>query len=248
MEASRNYFLGGREQWLMQRKGRITASDFHKLFQNGRRPMTPEELKAREKGDTRKTVDTFFGEIAMTLIRSKIAEMTSTEIEREINGNGLVKSMEWGVTYESEAAEEFKKRTGLSIIYHGLNSPVFYPYGDYSGGSPDFDVIDENAGGEIKCPVDENEHIRRLLIKSIDQFKDEDYAAYCQCQGNMYIMKRDWWYFASYDPRKKDEALRMKIIKLYPDLGWQKEFDERLDAAVEMMADILYDTDKYLSI
>ena len=61
-------------------------------------------------------------------------------------------------------------------------------------------------------------------------------------------MKRDWWYFASYDPRKKDEALRMKIIKLYPDLGWQKEFDERLDAAVEMMADILYDTDKYLSI
>ncbi len=243
-----NYFLGNREQWLIQRKGRFTASDFWKLFQSGRRPMTTEELKAREKGDTRKTVDTFFGDIAMTLIRSKIAEMTSTEVDRQINGGNLIKSMEWGIMFEGEAVEEFKNRTGLSVMYHGLNNPVFYPHGDYAGGSPDGDILNEDAGLEIKCPVDENIHIKRLLVRSLDQFKDEDYEAYCQCQGNMYIMKRAAWYFASYDPRKKDAALRMKIIKLLPDIEWQQQLEERIIAAVEIMADVLYDTDKYLFI
>ncbi len=248
------YFLGNRQQWLVQRKGRITASDFWKLFQSGKRNMTQEELDARpknEKGtllDKRTTVAKMFGDIAMTLIRSKIAEMTSTELDREINGNSLVKSLEWGVQWEAEAAEEFKKRTGLSIIYHGLNNPVFYTYGDYSGGSPDGDIIDEDAGLEIKCPVDENVHIKRLLIRSVEQFMEEDYEAYCQSQGLMYIMKKKAWYFASYDPRKKDDALRMKIIKLLPDLQWQEEFEQRLEAAVEIMADVLYDTDKYLFV
>lgn len=253
MEQS-NYFLGNREKWLIQRKGRITASDFHKLFMGGSRPMTQEELNARPVGpkggllDKRTSVKTMFGEGAMTLIRSKISELTSTEVDRELNGSAIVKSFEWGMTWEGEAVEEFKKRTGLSVIYHGLNNPVFYPYGDYSGGSPDGDIIDEDAGLEIKCPVDENVHIKRLLIKSVEQFKNEDYEAYCQCQGNMYIMKRKAWYFASYDPRKKDEKLRMKIIKLLPDVKWQEEYEERMSAAVEIMADVLYDTDKYLFI
>lgn len=249
-----NYFLGNREKWLVMRKGRITASDFGKLFTPGRRDMTEEELEARPKGpkggllDKRTTTPTIFGDVAMTLIRSKIAELTSTEIDREQNGGALVKSFEWGVRYEEDATEEFKRRTGLSIIYHGLNNPVFYEYGDYSGGSPDGDIINENAGLEIKCPADENVHIKRLLIKSVQEFKDQEFDAYCQCQGNMYIMKKDWYYFASFDPRKKDEALRMKIIKLYPDLEWQLEYEGRMDAAVEIMADVLYETDKYLFI
>lgn len=247
MEAN-NYFIGNREKWLMMRKGRITASDFWKLFQSGKRPMTTDELAGRESNDRKKTIPSLFGEIAMTLIRSKIAEMTSTEFEREINGNGLVKSMEWGVQHEEEAKNEFEKRTGLSVLYHGLLNPVFYTYGDFAGGSPDGDILDINAALELKCPVDENVHMRRLLIRSVEQFKREEYEAYCQLQGNMYIMKRDFGYFASYDPRKKEEALRMKIIKLKPDLEWQKEFDERLTAAIEIMADVLFDTDKYLFV
>jgi hypothetical protein len=216
--------------------------------------MTEEELAARpknEKGtliDKSTTVKSMFGEGAMTLIRSKVAEMTSIEVDRQINGTTIIKSLEWGVMNESDALDEFKKRTGLSVIYHGLNNPVFYPYGDYGGGSPDGDIIEENAVLELKCPVDENIHIKRLLAKSIAEFKNEDWEGYCQIQGNIYIMKRDFGYFASYDPRKKDEALRMKIFKVYPDLEWQKELDERIDAAVNLMAEILYDTDKYLFI
>lgn len=253
MEQS-NYFICNREKWLIQRKGRFTSSDAWKLFQCGRREMTEEELAARprnEKGtllDRRTTVDVMFGETALTLIRSKIAEITSTEVEREINGGALVKSLEWGVTYESDAVDEFKRRTKLNVIYHGLNNPVFYSHGDYAGGSPDGDVIEENAGLEIKCPVDETVHIKRLLVRSVEQFKEDDFEGYCQCQANMYIMKKDWWYFASYDPRKKDERLRMKIIKLFPDTDWQAEYEARITAAVEIMADVLFDTDKYLFI
>jgi hypothetical protein len=216
--------------------------------------MTEEELEARPKNEKgtllnkNTTVKSMFGDMAMTLIRSKIAEMTSTEIDRQINGTGIIKSLEWGIMNEAQALEEFKRRTGLSVIYHGLNNPVFYAYGDYAGGSPDGDIIEENAVLELKCPVDESVHIKRLLCKSIADFKEEDWEGYCQIQGNIYIMKRDFGYFGSYDPRKKDEELRMKIFKVPPDLAWQKELDERIDAAVNLMAEILYDTDKYLFI
>jgi hypothetical protein len=249
-----NYFLGNREQWLIKKKGRFGASDTWKLFTAGSRPMTQAELDARPLGpkggllDKRTTVPTMFGDLALTLIRSKVCEITSNEVDRQINGNGIIKSMEWGVMNEGDGVEEFKRRTGLSVIYHGLSNPVFYPYGDYAGSSPDGDVIEESAGLEMKCPADENVHMKRLCVKTVEEFKKDDFEAYCQCQTGMLHLNRDAWYFASFDPRKKVPELRMKIVKILPDLEWQAEYKVRLEAAIEMMADMLYESDKYLFV
>lgn len=240
-----NYFNKEIQDWLWQRKGRITSSEYWKLTKGGRRDMTNEELEIEKKsGGKRKTIDTLFGEGAITYIRSKVTELQSSEIKEEVD----FKQTEWGKNNENDAVIEFEKVTGLKIDYYGILTPVFIRYGDYAGGSPDFKVKNQRIIGEIKCPYDENKHTQRLLIKTLDEFKQIETEAWHQCQMNMVVTDTDYCYYASYDPRKVDERLRIKIIKIPKCEDWRNDFEIRYNAAVEMMADMLYDTDKYLII
>ena len=240
-----NYFTAGQTEWLKLRRGKITSSEYHKLTKGGRRDMTEEELaEEKKRGGKRKTIDTLFGEGAITYITSRITEMQSSEIKEEMD----FKQTEWGKNNEAAAAEHFEAITGLSIIHYGISCPQFFPYGDYAGGSPDFEVVDEPSIGEIKCPYDENVHTRRLLIKSIDQFKEEEPEAWHQCQMNTFIMGKEACYYASFDPRRIDPTLRMKIIKIKACPVWQEDFKIRHDAAINLMADILFDTSQYLFV
>lgn len=101
---------------------------------------------------------------------------------------------------------------------------------------------------ELKCPFNEDIHTKRLLIKSVEQFKDEETEAWHQIQMNMLIMGKDIGYYGSFDPRRKDEKLKMKIVKLTADEDWREEFKMRYEKAVEIMADVLDSTDKYLFV
>lgn len=240
-----NYFTADTEQWLKERRGKITSSEYYKLTEGGRRNMTDAELKAEKAiNGKRKTVDTLFGKGAISYIRRKITEIQSSEVKEEMD----FKQTEWGKNNESGGADHFKQITGLSVVYHGISCPKFYPYGDFAGGSPDGEIIEEDAILELKCPYDEDVHTRRLLIKTIDQFKDEEWEAWNQCQMNMFIMKKSIAYFASFDPRRKEYELMMKIVKLKADEEWQADFKIRHQAAIELMAEILFDTNKYLII
>lgn len=221
-----NYFTKEQDEWLLKRKGKITSSEVWKLFKSGRKK------------------DEMFGEGAMTYIRSRVTQMQSGEIKEEMD----FKQTEWGKNNENEAKTHFEAITGHSVIYHGISCPKFYPYGDFAGGSPDGEIIEPDAILELKCPFNEDIHTRRLLIKSIEQFQEEEPEAWHQCQMNMLIMGKKIGFFGSYDPRRKEEKLKMKIIKLSASEEWQSEFIKRHNAAIEIMSEILFDTDKYLFV
>lgn len=240
-----NYFTEEHDAWLIQRKGKITSSEYWKLTTGGARPMTESELKVEKEEKGRKTtVPTLFGDGAMTYIRSRITEMQSGEPKEEMD----FKQTDWGKNNELDAKTHFETITGFTVVYHGISCPKFYSYEDFAGGSPDGEIIEPDAVLELKCPYNEDIHTKRLLIKTLDQFKKEEKEAWNQLQMNMLIMNKDLGFFGSYDPRRKDQRLMMKIVKVPADLEWIEDFKVRYNAAVEIMADILESTDKYLII
>lgn len=254
-----NYFTKERDEWLATRKGKFTSSEIYKLFISGTRDMTDAELAARPKyikkngeegafiGGTK--VSVLFGDGAISYIRSRLDELLSiSKTPEETSSTSEYKQLAWGTDNEGDAIRHFKVITGYSIIHYGGLTPKFFHYGDFSGGSPDGEVLGESAIVEVKCPFDTKIQTKRLLYKSVQDFKDNEWDTYCQCQMNMYIMGRDHSYFCSYDPRKVHKHLQMKIIKFQADSEWQIEFEKRLEAAIEMMREMLSDVEKYLRI
>lgn len=245
--AESNYFTEAQTKWLYARLGCITASQCHLLFNGGKRPMTEEELAAEKaiKG-RRTTVDTLFGDGAMTYLYRLVDEITTGEPKEEMD----FKQTEWGKANEMDAVLNFEMITGLKVNYHGISNPEFVKYGSFAGGSPDGEVTTKDADAicECKCHYDGGKHLKKLLIENVEQFKDKFWAEYCQDQMNMKVMGKTSCYSISYDPRKKDPALRMKIIRIPIDQEWQIEFDTRLESAIDMMADILFGINKYLFI
>lgn len=251
MEQQNNYFTKETEKWLECRRGRFTASEIYKLFKGGNRPMTDEELISRprnEKGnliDKRTTVDTMFGEVAMKYIEQKANEITSLNSEEEKQESLTeFKQMKYGKDNEFFGVDEFKRVTGLNVLYHGISCPQFYEFGDFAGGSPDGDVIGESAIMEMKCPYNGGVHMKRLSIKTIEEFKDTYPSDFAQCQMNMRVMSRDYCYYCSYDPRKINPKSRLKIFKLKSEPEWISEFEARLDGALEILTKLLQEYDK----
>lgn len=201
--------------WKMQRLGRFTASDCHKLFISGRKK------------------DEFFGVGSMTYIRSKVAELLTLEIKEEID----FRQAEWGKVHEAEAVQAFEAMIGKSGDYYGASNPVFFPYGQYAGGSPDWE-IESDEGADIKCPYNSSIHVENLQIQSAEEFKDKRWEYFCQAQSNM--LTRGWkrFHFVSYDPRMP-EALQLKIITILPDAQWIDEFVTRIKKGSRIIEDII---------
>lgn len=210
-----NYF--DTKEWLSQRLGRFTASEIHKLFTN-----------SRTKGQV-------FGQTAMTYIRQKAAEILTQEVKEDMN----FKQAEWGKANESEAWAMFEEISSIKGNYYGAANPTFFPHGDFEGGSPDWESLCGKHGADFKCPYNSDEHLLNLILKSADELKDARWEYYCQLQHSMY--RRGWQsaFFVSYDPRMAMEQQRIKIIAVYPDIEWRKEFDQRIDAAVLELKTIL---------
>lgn len=257
-----NYLTMERDEWLVCKKGRFTSSDIFRLFSSGTRPMTQIELDARPRkilkdgtagkqfeGGT--TVPVLFGDGALSYIREKVDELLSGNPngeEERYPSSGEFKQTEWGNAQEYDGIRRFEVVTGKKVIYYGGGSPRFFPYGDYSGCSPDADIVGENALVETKCPYNTDIHTRRLLYKTVEEFKDTEYKEWCQCQCQMKITGRDVVYFCSYDPRKSYKHQQMKIIKIRADLAWHEEFDMRLTEALKVMKQMFEDSDKYTII
>jgi hypothetical protein len=229
----------------MARLGKITSSRCSVLFTGGKRPMTPDELAAEKAAKGRRTtMDTLFGEGAITYLYGLVDEITTGEPKEEFD----FKQCEWGKANEMDAIHDFETISGLSVDYHGISNPEFIKYGDFAGGSPDGKVVGHSAIVECKCHWDGGKHMKKLLIKSVEEFKEEFKEEWMQDQMNMLVTKTDNCYSISYDPRKMNPRLRLKIIKVPADYKWQEEFNIRLTTATEIMADVLDSLDKNLFV
>lgn len=242
-----NYFNESQLRWLMERLGKITSSKYSLLTVGGKRPMTPEELEIERAAKGRKTtVETLFGDGAISYIHSLVDEITTGEPSEEVD----YKQTEWGKANEFDAVGCFEAITGFKVDYHGISNPLFVKYGDFAGGSPDGTILTEGIDAicECKCHYNGANHMKKLLIKSVDEFKDKFWAEYCQDQMNMVATGKQNCYSVSYDPRKKDEKLRMKIIRIPADQEWREDFETRLKEAVNIMAEVLSEINLHLFI
>lgn len=212
--------------WQYSRLGKFTASEIHKLFSKP------------------KSGNGMFGEGALTYIRQKAAECLTMEVKDEVNSYSIT----WGYQYEKEACKLYEKATGVEGIYYGKENPKFFEWKDYAGGSPDWqgetiepiDMHDKGLiGADFKCPYNSDIHLANLQLKSAEDLLKQHKDYYIQAQSNILFCDWDQFDFVSYDPRFRDERLRLKILTIYPDKCMIGDIKERLAAAEEVKQQII---------
>ncbi|CAG4889558.1 lambda exonuclease family protein [Paraburkholderia gardini] len=188
----------GTDAWREQRAGKITASCFGDaidiaeaepgaVYKSGPRkgqPKLPESSAARN-----------------TYMRVVAFERTSGVPKHEIGA----KSLNWGKDIESFAREAYQVETGNIVVESGF---IVHPQFDFIGCSPD-GLVGKPGGIEMKCPLDEQVHIKTIL-----EGMPKEHLP--QVQGGMLCTGREWWDFVSYDPRQK-ESLRLYVQRIYRD-------------------------------
>lgn len=201
----------GSEEWFEMRKGVFTGSLISALMTYEK---TPETLPAG----------------AISNITNNAIELLYSEGDNFSNS-----STDWGNKYENEAAEYFSIRNGLKI-----KEVTFVKLGDHVGTSPDR-LIGDNEGLELKCPEKVKHHLKWRLANTAADVKKIDKKYYCQVVHNLFVTRRDAWYFASYDPRSTGR-LRMFQVKMNrTDEVVQKDLElleTRLKLAIEKKNEI----------
>jgi hypothetical protein len=175
------------DAWLESRRGKFTASEFHKL------------MGYEDKDDFPKGAETYALDKAIEILTIREDDnWTST-------------AMDWGNSNEKEAVETFMKALNLEVSNYGDNQE-FQELGDNIGCTPD-GLIGTDSGIETKCPNSKT-HFQYLKLKDQLQFKKECKNYYWQIQGSMYVTGRSSWYFVSFDPRFKDDSKRLSVLKI----------------------------------
>lgn len=207
-------------EWLAMRAGMFTGSEISKI------------MPAPSGRNYKKNLREIDG--AMTYIKTKLAERLTLETKEVVD----FKQATWGKELEPKGVAAFEKATGLKGIHYGVANPKFFPYGEYAGCSPDWETGEGGEGSDIKCPYNTSEHITNLLIRSAAEYKEERWEYYCQAQ--MSIKIRNWSKFSavSYDPRPIEPNLRLKVLPIYPDEQWMKDFKLRLASAIEILEEM----------
>jgi len=201
-----------RRDWLLERIGKFTASEFYRL-------VTFPKKTELQPG-------------AITYVSEKAAELLT-----EFTDDGFTSwDMQWGKDHELGAVAAFEKRTGLKVTHTG-NNQKFITLGEHIGGTPD-GLIGKRSGAEIKCPKSAT-HLQYLCIQNQEDLKNTCPNYYWQIQGLLHITKRKIWYFISYDPRFKDKQQQLHFIEVKPNAEDQKFLVERLAMAIEYKSYLL---------
>jgi putative phage-type endonuclease len=132
--------------------------------------------------------------------------------------------MLWGTEQEQFARTAYELQNEVMTDQVGF---VLHPTLDYSGASPD-SLVGDLGGLELKCPKTTT-HLAYMMAGQVP----EEYQH--QMQWNMACADREWWDFASYDPRLP-EGLRLFKARLPRDEGHIAEITEeviRLNSEVE---------------
>jgi putative phage-type endonuclease len=117
-----------------------------------------------------------------------IAELVSQRLTGQMEHIRPTPAMQWGTDHEPEARMAAEAKLGIMVQEIG-----FIPHETMMAGvSPD-GLIDDDGMIEIKCP-NTSTHIRTL-------FSGMPSKHIAQVQGQLWIAKRNYCIFVSYDPR-----------------------------------------------
>lgn len=164
------------------------------------------------------------GKTGETYLFEKVAEAFTGETQ-EVK----TPAMEWGIELEPFGKGYFESARNIKLTDIG-----FIEFGKYAGCSPDGYIEAENAGFELKCPFNSENHIKNLLLENQAQFKAERPEYYWQVMSSLMFTRWDKWYFASFDPRFTGKN-RMKVLEIIPDYQDFEFIADRLSHAVEFI-------------
>ena len=167
----------GSESWHAERAGCITASRMGDLI------WTPGQVfkSGPRKGQPKPPPDG-----RNTYINQIVAELLTGQAIDQVRARQL----DYGHEMEPFAVSAYEGKTGQLVEQCGFLRHPNYPF---IGASPDF-LVDENGGGEIKCPMSIVVHAATLR----DGLPDEHIE---QIQGGLWVTGRAWWDFVSFNPR-----------------------------------------------
>lgn len=165
----------GSKEWLIQRLGCATASQFSRVM-GGPAAWTSYAKQIREE--------------------RKLLERINSDEDVEIPNGYTNNAMAWGNKYESHARAEFEFRNDVDV---NVPSFVKHPNIPWCGCSPDGlvgTVEDPEWFIEIKCPFNESVHMETLANGIPKQHKP-------QIQGQHMICGLQMGTFITFDPRRE---------------------------------------------
>ena len=165
----------GTKEWHNCRAGRFTASECHKLM-------------GEKGGITTATAQTYILEkVAGTLTGGWHDEMSTV-------------ATRWGNDMEPDAVAYYELAFNCKVEKPDPQCPEWS--NDVSG-SPDGLIYPDGEiyGIEVKCPYNPANHVRHMLIRSVDDLKSTSKEYYWQILCYMLIFGLQKYEFVSYDPR-----------------------------------------------
>lgn len=228
------------QNWYDIRAGRFTSSEMHRLMKSGKRPMTEPELLARPKsgaGSSAKLIDDprVMSDDTLTYIRTKVAEVLTGQVKTKAWSHATG----WGEDWEPHAAEFFAKARNLELEPIG-----FKAIGDHAGGTVDRVVKGTKKVVEIKCPYDSANQVGYLYLSDQFDLKRENPEYYWQCMSNLYFMETDLCYFATFDPRMKDNRHKLFVMEITPIASEFDLINIKLEVAIKEKLILLNDLTK----
>ncbi|GFR80603.1 phage-related exonuclease [Elysia marginata] len=197
-----------KEEFYQKRLGKVTASNFGKLIVHDKKNGGYMLSKSQ-------TAQTLIYKIAWERL------LASGQISSGLGRLDVFsQSLAHGNTYESEAIDFYQKQTGREV----KDSNMFIAHGDFIGGTPD-GFVGEDGLIEVKCPFNGGNHIRVVLEKTV---YNPEYIY--QMQGYLWLTKRKWCDFVSYDPDMID-GLKMAIVRVQRD----EELIEQIEQIIKMV-------------
>lgn len=212
-------------EWELSRMGCFTGSEISDLLTE---PRTKAAKEAREMSET-----------AKSYILKKAAELVTGTVRDFSNA-----AVEWGNSYEKEAAEELQKLYP-ELEYYGSENQKFFPLTRFSGGSPD--MVGGTLVGEIKCPENPANHLEYCLLNSQEDLLKCNKDYYHQIQMNMMCVAKSLGVeysemkgvFASYCPIVTDGFIKLKTLQIKPDLELSEKIIKAIEKAESVLADII---------
>lgn len=186
--------LQGNDQWLADRAGCITASCMSVLlWEPGEYKSGPRKGQAKEPPAGRQT---YIDQVVAELLTGKP------------KASARAKSLDHGHELEPEAIARYEQHTGRLVEQCGF---VRHPDYAFIGASPDL-LIDDDGGGEVKCPLSIVVHATTLR----EGLPAEHIA---QIQGGLWVTGRMWWDFISYNPNFP-AGLDLYVERVHRDNGF----------------------------
>jgi hypothetical protein len=134
--------------------------------------------------------------------RDYCAQLVAERLTGRAEDRYVSKEMQLGSEQEPFARTAYEIKTENVVDQVGF---IFHPRLDFTGASPD-GLIGQEGGLELKCPKTTT-HLSYMMAGTVP--KEYQY----QMLWNMACAEREYWDFASYDPRLP-EKLRIFIVRM----------------------------------